>query len=534
MWRHRSLIYPAAFFFLVAVAATLGVGYFINYSILEDVLRQRMTTNASQVASSIRQGVEEKMTRMERFKNSWVANADWMTNPQDPPIFGDRLRELFPLWPLDFLILLEPQGNVAQALPKNFSLTHPIPPVLMGKAKDQLRQAPHWWSAGMVDGQWHLLLFAALPALPEQAPRLLVFGHRLEKLAAQLRKESPDTPFLLATSGGIINGELPSDQTWKALRDPIAQVLDGPPGTTRIRFELRHTWGWHFSALPIAGNRFALIVPVPLDEARTILVNSRQRLALSGLGIIALLLLLGWGVERMILSPLRRLRDQAALLVEACSVDEDHPFEAPQGGNEIALLDRAFQEASIKLYAHVVNLADTKQLLESLALKDPVTLLGNRRMFDEFLGRTLGHCRRKNREVMIVLIHPGVLDNPSSTLNLSDRNRLLQILANRLRDHLRGEDLAFRIEDSEFVAFAPECGEVDQVRTIANRLRDLLAESCPLADGRLVSLEARMGISLFPDAGDNVETLLEAARAALEKTKKNQTSFEIIKVWQKP
>ncbi|MBF0127641.1 MAG: GGDEF domain-containing protein, partial [Magnetococcales bacterium] len=282
----------------------------------------------------------------------------------------------------------------------------------------------------------------------------------------------------------------------------------------------------YYTPIPFLDQIFCLVVPVSLDEVRQILTNSRQRLMGSIGFIILLLVALGVALERILLRPLRGLRQKAAVMVRACSREEQALYLNPEEhGNEIVMLERAMEEASIKLYAHVAHLVDTKHLLEGLALKDPITLLGNRRMLGEFLNLTLNTCKRKQRQVAVMLLAPSPLQYHPELSGVEERNRILRELASRLCKQLRGEDLAFRVEHDEFVAFAPECGDEEQVLALAFRLNRALTRPYTLASSRAITIDLRMGIAVFPGAGEREETLLANARIALERARRVESRY---------
>ncbi|MBF0294498.1 MAG: GGDEF domain-containing protein [Magnetococcales bacterium] len=516
MWRNRSLIYPAVTFLLVAIGVTLAVGYAINYAILEDVLRERMARQAEQVGGDVRQALEKKITQLERFQESWTANSGSdLLDPESPEAAWKRLDNLFPLWGVDFILLLDPDGRVIQRMPRDFGGGSPLP--MERVAGDLPRQAP-LWRVAEVEGAWRILLFAPVGPRGVEKPHIVVFGQSLSRIVAGLQRENPSRPFLIAGENGVVAG---SAQEWAGARylqeSATATIREN---RARMAFDSDLPVNLYHAPLPVLDRTFALVVPIPLEEARRVLTNSRQRL-IGSMGFIVLLLAgLGLAMERILLRPLRQLREKAAAMVRACSGEEQALHFGPEThGNEIAMLDRAMAEASVKLYAHVAHLVDTKQLLEGLALKDPVTLLGNRRMLDEFLGITLGGCRRKQRPLALLLVAPEQMTVP---FGAEDRNRILRELAERLCKQLRGEDLAFRLEGDEFVAFAPECGDEEQVLALVFRLHRALAQPYPLAAGQVVTIDIRLGVALFPESGDQGETLLANARSALELARRSR------------
>ncbi|MBF0142314.1 MAG: GGDEF domain-containing protein [Magnetococcales bacterium] len=534
MWQNRSLIYPAILFLLLAIGATLAVGYAINFAILEDVLQERMSRQAEEVGKDVLQALEGKAKLLERFRNSWMENADWnqeaendpnlVDNQQEntPAALAQQLSELLPLWGVDFLLILDPSGEVIQRTPAGFASTHPLPPSLVELARTQASRNGAAWHLAQIEGQWEIMLLAPMRIDPMGAHHLLVFGQGLKKVVTQLQQENPDHPFLIAATDGIAAGSRISLGNARFQPEIVTQTINN--NTPYMVFDSDLPVNLYYSPITFLDQTFSLVVPVALDDVRQILTNSRQRLFGSIVIIVLLLVGLGMATERILLRPLRQLREKAAVMVRACSHDEQFLFlDQKEQGNEIRMLERAMEKASIKLYTHVAHLLDTKFLLEGLALQDPITRLGNRRMLEEFLGRTLGACKRKSRQVAVILLEPEPLDKHPGLSTSEDRDQFHRELANRLRSHLRGEDLAFRVHGNEFVAFAPECGNEEQVTVLVQRLHRFLSQPYPLANGQEITVNLLMGVAIFPGAGESVDSLLVSARTALAKVRRQES-----------
>ncbi|MBF0185520.1 MAG: GGDEF domain-containing protein [Magnetococcales bacterium] len=524
MWRHTRLIYPVTLFLLLAVTATLSIGYAINFAILEDVLQERMAHQAQQIGRDVQQALEQKVQRLERFRTSWLDNARWSSDAQnDARLIGQRMEEsaqsrwqqlvdFFPFWGVDFILLLDGGGQISQSIPAERQLALPVRPDILNKVHAQNDNNSAVWHLGQVGGEWQIMFLIAIP--PEQpgaARQTLLFGLALHKVVNALLHENPQRPFLLADSHGLAAGDQTILKETPLQAAQAAAVIGNK--MPHLAFDSDLPTNLYYTPIPFLDQTLALVIPVALDEVRQALSNSRQRLFASFALIVLLLLGLGLLMEHLLLRPLRRLREKAATMVSACSRQEQALYLNPQEhGNEIVLLERAMEEASIKLYAHVAHLVDSKCLLEAFALKDPVTALGNRRMLDEFLGMTIGSCRRKQRRVAVLLIG---LEAASLPMPEQD-DQIARELAIRLCRQMRGEDLAFRIEHNEFVTYFPECGDEEQVLALVFRLHRALAQPFTLENGTAVAVEIAIGIALFPEAGNNENELLHHARLALQ------------------
>jgi diguanylate cyclase (GGDEF)-like protein len=526
MWRKYRLIYPVIIFLLLAISTTLAVGYAINFALLEDVLRERMVRQAEQIGTGVQQALEQKIQRLERFRNSWLANVRWSQDAQgdsrlldasqeeSPQTRWQQLVDFFPFWGVDFIVLLDGSGQVTQRIPVELPVELPVRPDILQKVHAQTAQNPASWHLGQVAGEWQVMFL--VPVSPDRAGETrntLLFGLALSKVVNALLQENAQASFLLTDGQGALLGARSVRPPMPVQASLAATVIQNK--VPYLAFDSDLPINLYYTPIPVLDQTLALVIPVALDEVRQALSNSRARL-MAAFGLLVVILLgLGLVMERLLLRPLRRLREKAAIMVSVCSREEQALHLNPhEQGNEIILLERAMEEASIKIYAHVAHLVDSKCLLEGYALKDPVTSLGNRRMLDEFLGMTLGTCRRKQRRVAVLLIVPEM-----GIQAIDQDNYLLRELANRLCRQMRGEDLAFRIEHNAFVSFVPECGDEEQVLALVFRLHRTLSKAYVLENGVSLVIGIYIGVAIFPEAGDSEAVLLANARSALDKAR---------------
>jgi diguanylate cyclase (GGDEF)-like protein len=99
-------------------------------------------------------------------------------------------------------------------------------------------------------------------------------------------------------------------------------------------------------------------------------------------------------------------------------------------------------------------------------------------------------------------------------------DRYLSLLGAVIRSHLRTADLACRYGGDEFCILLPETG-FEGARTIAERLRQAIANLNVSTDGEMAATTASIGIAIFPDHGaENLSTLLKHADQALYRAKR--------------
>jgi diguanylate cyclase (GGDEF)-like protein len=91
---------------------------------------------------------------------------------------------------------------------------------------------------------------------------------------------------------------------------------------------------------------------------------------------------------------------------------------------------------------------------------------------------------------------------------------ILQSVASRLSSELRDSDEVCRLGGDEFVCVVSPPTSLEQLRTIAQRLRKTIAQPYAYGDDYYV-IGCSVGLSLYPDHGKSVESLLQRADDAM-------------------
>lgn len=188
------------------------------------------------------------------------------------------------------------------------------------------------------------------------------------------------------------------------------------------------------------------------------------------------------------------------------------------GGAAPSSADQAVIEALASLAAlaaerarHASDAAERSEWFERMAHTDPLTGIANERTVARVLELELARAGRQGGEVALALFD---VDDFRSA-NAGDGRAgddILRRVASVLSESVRLVDTVGRIGGDEFVLVAPGAAGV----IVAKRVQDGIA-ALPTDDGRGVSVSA--GVATFPRDGGDVESLIAAANAALERAK---------------
>lgn len=163
------------------------------------------------------------------------------------------------------------------------------------------------------------------------------------------------------------------------------------------------------------------------------------------------------------------------------------------------------------------DITTQKQAESSLAYRahhDSLTGLPNRLLFIDRLQSAINRAWRHGTRVAVFFIDLDNFKVINDSLGHTAGDGVLQAVAPRLQSSLRQSDTVARLGGDEFVALAEELSEPADAATIASKLLKTLAQ--PLAvSGRETFVSASIGIAYYPADGEDAQTLLSKADAAM-------------------
>ena len=166
--------------------------------------------------------------------------------------------------------------------------------------------------------------------------------------------------------------------------------------------------------------------------------------------------------------------------------------------------------------------ADEKERAEEriryLATHDSLTDLPNRNLFSQLLNLSIKTAERYQRKCAVLFIDLDRFKIINDSLGHAAGDELLVEMAHRLRSHVRATDVVARFGGDEFVVLINEITETPHAGKMARRL--LLALSRPLTlAGQECRVTASIGISMYPDDGEDEHTLMKNADSAMYRAK---------------
>ncbi|MHB1186347.1 putative bifunctional diguanylate cyclase/phosphodiesterase [Thiobacillus sp.] len=149
-----------------------------------------------------------------------------------------------------------------------------------------------------------------------------------------------------------------------------------------------------------------------------------------------------------------------------------------------------------------------------LAQHDFLTGLPNRLLLTERFSHAIGLAQRHKKQVGLLFLDLDNFKHINDSLGHAVGDRLLQSVANRLMECVRTTDTVCRQGGDEFVILLAEIGQPQDAAHVAETLRAAL-DIPHLIGGHELHVTLSIGISIFPDDGIDVVTLMQNADTAM-------------------
>ncbi|MCY1347013.1 PAS domain S-box protein [compost metagenome] len=172
----------------------------------------------------------------------------------------------------------------------------------------------------------------------------------------------------------------------------------------------------------------------------------------------------------------------------------------------------------VGVFADISILKHAQARLDYQAHHDPLTGLPNRLLFESRLQLALVEAANDDLHGAVLFIDLDRFKHINDSLGHPVGDLLLKGIAHRLREQLRDIDTVARLGGDEFIILLPGLHQPDDAAPVANKLLNCFCAPFP-ADDHEFFISASIGISLFPQDGKDVATLVKNADAAMYRAK---------------
>ncbi|HJW81382.1 MAG TPA: EAL domain-containing protein, partial [Acidiferrobacterales bacterium] len=159
-----------------------------------------------------------------------------------------------------------------------------------------------------------------------------------------------------------------------------------------------------------------------------------------------------------------------------------------------------------------------QERLQHMAQHDALTELPNRALFLDRLRQSLARARWHQRLVAILFVDMDRFKTINDTLGHEVGDKLLQALAERLTASVREGDTVARFGGDEFVVLLDDVASEKDIGALAQKVIEAIIPPFVI-DGQDLYITASIGVSLYPNDGEDSTTLLKNADIAMYRAK---------------
>ncbi|MDY6936106.1 MAG: EAL domain-containing protein [Cyanobacteriota bacterium] len=159
-----------------------------------------------------------------------------------------------------------------------------------------------------------------------------------------------------------------------------------------------------------------------------------------------------------------------------------------------------------------------EQMIHYQAFYDELTGLPNRSLFNQHLEEAIANAKERSYAMGVMFLDIDRFKTINDTLGHANGDRVVYEFGQRLSECMRSSDVVARWGGDEFTILLPYLKNPEAAQEIAQRILDTLKTPFQIGDRELY-IGSSIGIALYPEHGDDSETLLRNADVALYRVK---------------
>ena len=168
---------------------------------------------------------------------------------------------------------------------------------------------------------------------------------------------------------------------------------------------------------------------------------------------------------------------------------------------------------------HKQTIEQKKQLVYQLE-HDHLTKLPNRIILMDRLDQAINLSKRDKREIAVMFIDIDKFKDINDSMGHDVGDTILRVVANRLKNSIRESDIVARFGGDEFIMLVDNYKNIHDIITIINKIQKAIKIPISLTKSEH-KITLSIGISVFPDDGEDPHTLLKNADIAMYRAKES-------------
>ena len=223
-----------------------------------------------------------------------------------------------------------------------------------------------------------------------------------------------------------------------------------------------------------------------------------------------------------------------ALVIAATPQEETAALEVlGTGADDFVVTDRLSPAQLLRAVSRAIEIVslrrqinEAKHAANGMGFDDPLTHLATRGLFHNRLVHAVILAKRNDQNVGVMLLELSQLKEINFLLGHETGDAALREAATRLKTVLREADTVARTSGNQFAVLLQTGATYEGSTIAAQKIQQAMRQPLQI-DGRDVDLTPDIGIALFPNHGDNSDTLLHHAEAAMRQARRQGGGYAI-------
>lgn len=161
---------------------------------------------------------------------------------------------------------------------------------------------------------------------------------------------------------------------------------------------------------------------------------------------------------------------------------------------------------------------ESEQQMTYMALHDALTGLPNRTLLSDRLNVGVAQAGRNSHKLAVMMLDLDCFKEVNDSLGHSVGDKLLKDVGQRLVAVLRRSDTVSRMGGDEFMILLPQINSTEYAARVAQKILNSFKEPF-VVEGHELRMTTSIGVALYPEAGEDAESLLEHADTAMYRAK---------------
>ncbi|MCL6635389.1 MAG: EAL domain-containing protein [Peptococcaceae bacterium] len=168
-----------------------------------------------------------------------------------------------------------------------------------------------------------------------------------------------------------------------------------------------------------------------------------------------------------------------------------------------------------------------EETIRHQAFHDALTGLPNRMLFKDRLTLAIAHAKRNKQILAVLFLDLDRFKLINDTLGHALGDQLLQMTAQRLMETVREDDTVARLGGDEFTLLLPGINKAENAAKVAQKVIEAIRNPFTIGQHELY-ITTSVGVALYPSDGEDAETLLKNADAAMYLAKeKGRNNYQL-------